>query len=1069
MNLLKTLFSAKKLAIFLLALVSMLVLVACNQPTGTPYGTIGDDTYLQLGDYKVTEKQLYDQLRTSSLNRLSTFIDEVVFADVVLNAASLSDSEINAYFEQEINTALFSDAIKAKDISNLLDSQIAQRILSFADSFVITNPGTDRTAFINFLDAVVADVIARVEAVDFDEDADFVYGYMNKTAYPTASSIIDALFDQYRVAVAKKIYAKGLLGNAVGEGLEGEINDEESSAYISEANAVTQYKNAIAGRYDTSALIIKFSSIKEHEIARYKYAIKSNARGDWYQLPNISLQSTIDILNAGSANPEWTESHQKAANILVSDLNMVQGSFTKVDYRTPEFATYYSKYTLYSSSDQSLILDDSADNNEVLAIFLQIYDDLNDTTFASDLANAVITREQLEAEFTYEYTDAILANATELRTSLYNMDSDALYDSGNGVDEDGNPYVKPYSRQVQTFGSVPYLVFLFNDERANDEDVLDETDLEKVVFADNANAQSIKADAYEALIKARFTAEYIQSKVTEKYEDIQIDIYDPLIREFYKNKNAYTGSTGFNGNDIVANVNGQDLTVDAYFEGLEETLGLSTALDLIFMQKLREQYVITPEKEEEFRKQFEEQYVNPFLAGQYESAGFPATLGLDNFLLLGFGAWARDGKSATKDAIDKVFVQTELRDLFSKDLTIHFEGNTEANNIYTKFAQLSKNLRDQQVSITASHLLISTDFDFDGKPDDPNDLPLAERDALEVLVKDLIVQINKRAKLSSTMEAGLQAVVTAYNAGTRYELSTVTLPANPTNEEIMDYINNYDREDVWVPYKKAGLQLQYQALGEISNQTNFPTNQGGLDADFYEYALELANFVKSEVNELVNGEEPTKEEMIDRANALLPLYAPASITTANTILSDGNSVIRSGFGWHLILATGYSHPESARLEAISTSEIAEYTSKISNPYSTSNKLVGYNNDSNDITWQQILIFIEESKEETGVVTLPTSVQTAITKYFSTIKSTTVYDSSYAQLEIAFQFIFDGDVELSNVAMNTKLQVLRQANFNQFFSYAYFEGIDGTGSTIYDRAYNAEYAASYGDFFTVLNG
>ncbi len=750
---------------------------------------------------------------------------------------------------------------------------------------------------------------------------------------------------------------------------------------------------------------------------------------------------------------------------------MVQGSFTTVDYRTSEFATYYAKYTLNSSTDQTLILDDSADNNEVLAVFLQIYDDLNDTTYAQDLANAVITRSQLEAAFTYKYTDAILANATELRTNLYNMDSDVLYDSGNGVDEDGNPYAKPYSRQVQTFESVPYLVFLFNDERANDEDVLDETDSEKVVFADNANAQAIKLEAYEALIEARFTAAYVQSKVTEKYEDVQVDIYDPLIREFYKNQNEYKGSTGFNGNDVVATVNGQDLTVDAYYESLEETLGLSTALDLIFMQKLREEYAseITDKDMEDFRKQFEDQYVNPFLAGQYESAGFPATLGLDNFLLLGFGAWARDGRSATADAIDKVFVQTELRDLFGNDLTVHFEDNTPTNNIYTKFAQLAKNLRDEQVSITASHLLISTDFDFDGKPDNPNDLDQAERDALEVLVSSLIVEINKRAKLSSTMEAGLQAVVTAYNAGTRYELTTVTLPANPTPEEIMDYINNYNREDVWVPYKKAGLQLQYQSLGEISNQTNFPTQQSGLDVDFYEYALQLANYVKAEVTEVVGGVEPTKEEMVARANALLPLYAPASITTANTILSDGNSVVRSGFGWHLILATGYTHPDSAKLEAISTSEIAEYTSKIENPYNTSAKLVGYNNDSNNLTWEQILIFIEESKEETGVVTLPTSVQTAITKYFSTIKSQSYYDSSYAQLEIAFLFIFDGNVVLQDSAMNTKLQVLRQANFNQFFNYAYFEGIDGTGSTIYDRAYNAEYAASYGDFFTVLHG
>ena len=52
---------------------------------------------------------------------------------------------------------------------------LAQRILSFVDSFIITNPGVDKNDLINFLDDVVADVIARGQAVDFDKDAPFVF------------------------------------------------------------------------------------------------------------------------------------------------------------------------------------------------------------------------------------------------------------------------------------------------------------------------------------------------------------------------------------------------------------------------------------------------------------------------------------------------------------------------------------------------------------------------------------------------------------------------------------------------------------------------------------------------------------------------------------------------------------------------------------------------------------------------------------------------------------------------------------------------------------------------------
>src|SRR5690606_15990030 len=240
----------------------------------------------------------------------------------------------------------------------------------------------------------------------------------------------------------------------------------------------------------------------------------------------------------------------------------------------------YSKYVLNSTDDADLLLNDLQADNKVLEVFLQIYDDLNDTTYAQDYISGTITRAELEEAFTYEYTSPILANATELRNQVYNMDSDVLYDDGNGQDEDGNAYAKPYSRQVQTIGGTPYLLFLFNDNRTDDDDVLDESNPDETVFADNPHAQSLKAEAYEALVKQRLTTAYINEKVNTKLNEATIDIYDPIIRELYKNQREYKGSTGFNGNDVLATVNGVDLTVDEYFNRLEKTLGLSTALDI---------------------------------------------------------------------------------------------------------------------------------------------------------------------------------------------------------------------------------------------------------------------------------------------------------------------------------------------------------------------------------------------------------------------------------------------------------------------------------------------------------
>ena len=166
MNILKTFLSAKKIAIFLLAFIFAVTLVACGEQSGTPYGSISaEKTYLKIGDYEVSQKRLYDQLRTSSVARLNSYIEELV-SDVDINAAG-EDFKIEAY-EQELSTALFSSSITPSTIGSMSSRTIAQSILSYADSFAITNL-SQPTLLVEFLEKVIDDVIARVNAVDFDE------------------------------------------------------------------------------------------------------------------------------------------------------------------------------------------------------------------------------------------------------------------------------------------------------------------------------------------------------------------------------------------------------------------------------------------------------------------------------------------------------------------------------------------------------------------------------------------------------------------------------------------------------------------------------------------------------------------------------------------------------------------------------------------------------------------------------------------------------------------------------------------------------------------------------------
>lgn len=1091
MNILKTFLSAKKIAIFLLAFIFAVTLVACGEQSGTPYGSISaEKTYLKIGDYEVSQKRLYDQLRTSSVARLNSYIEELVFSDVDINAAG-EDFKIEAY-EQELSTALFSSSITPSTIGSMSSRTIAQSILSYADSFAITNPGVNQTLLVEFLEKVIDDVIARVNAVDFDEKDDFRYGFFDKEAYPAYTSIIEALEKQYKLAVLKKVYAVTERGDYVNGEFTGDLANEDSSIYVKESDIVTYYQNNVAGRYDVTALIIPFTSVREHELARYKYAIKSNSRGEWFEIPNISKQSVIDEIKAG--NYLDTDPLGKAKKILTSPvgtsadsgLGYTLDNLKPIDYRSEEFATYYSKYTINSTVDKSL--DDSAENNLVLFYFLSIYDDLNGTNYApesldniNELAVGESRRTLIEEAFKLSYDSNIFKNNAELRSYVYGLDKESLYYSTkNEPNEDGVTFGRPYSRQVQTFNSVQYLVYLLDDNREADDDVLDESDPLEIVFAENDHAQEVRLEAIKKLVDSKLTASYISSKASDKIDNTEINIYDPIIRDIYANSYTYKGSYGFLNNDVLAKVGDKEITVDEFFERIEPTLGLSSALDLIFMDKLREMYKdeINDAKMAEFREQFENQYVNPFLANSYETAGFPASIGLEKFLLLGFGAWARDGKSSTYDAIDKIYVQTELRKLFEEDLTKHFPNNTADNNIYKKLAELANKQTVNEIGVTVSHLLIHVDFNNDGSPDKPTDALIAEQnfkgistlEDFEKEVQKLVNIIVNRVKSSQNkIDSTLSTLANNYTSSSRYTETPNDFPQFADEQEILDYIATltpeqvlefirvYNKNDEFVPFKRLGIKVKYESLGEITNQRNFPSNttSSSLDEKFLDYALKLGSYLKDMI----------EENNIDNKNEVLPVFAPL------LTIADGEDVAfsleksRTAFGWHLILVTDVTLNVSA--EVLDNAEEGKYDSKIENPYAEGQFLTALN-DSKYLSWEQILIHIEESKTEEGVVTLPTDVKTAISKYFTPVQ--TAYNSSYSQLEIAFRLVFGDNVQITNDAtLNERLQILRNANFNQFFGYSYFDGYTGNGSTIYDRAFNHEYAAVYGDWFDILNG
>ena len=253
-------------------------------------------------------------------------------------------------------------------------------------------------------------------------------------------------------------------------------------------------------------------------------------------------------------------------------------------------------------------------------------------------------------------------------------------------------------------------------------------------------------------------------------------------------------------------------------------------------------------------------------------------------------------------------------------------------------------------------------MDEDDQPDDPAEyletLTVVEQDELKALVLELMQVVYDKTTTYSSFSTGLKAIVDEYQAAGRIAPASCNVP--PLDET---------PECRWAKYKAAGLNLLFQGLDPVTNNTNGLGATSKLDDAF----LERAIFVYDEV----------KAEYYDVDNKFPSQYLDVRP-------SDYASMLETAFGWHLILATGGQTYTSAEftveddVKAESTDEFhiyehIEYEDENGEAY----YLDAYS-DSHQISANQIRIYLNEVDSEYGIQNLPTKVSNAISAYFAQI-------------------------------------------------------------------------------------
>mgnify|MGYP003331461337 FL=1 len=270
--------------IFILGLT--FTLIACGNQNSVPYGNVSDDAYVTYGDIVVTEKELYDKLRFQSADLLSTMIDEVVFEEAMNEVSQLISNDdvfFNEFLDETINNAIFQNT-DLDALNNLLESneeRLLRSIEQYVDSLYLIDPAVDRDA----LYQAIVNMSPMFE------------GYKS----------IPELLDRYLLRVGQRYYAYNQL-------LE-DVEDAESTQFVEESDVVAYYKSNEEGRYDVEVLIVRFINLNEANATLYEVGLKSDARGNWYQVPDVRI---VDPNDPGYVDLDDTssEGYQHVVDIL---------------------------------------------------------------------------------------------------------------------------------------------------------------------------------------------------------------------------------------------------------------------------------------------------------------------------------------------------------------------------------------------------------------------------------------------------------------------------------------------------------------------------------------------------------------------------------------------------------------------------------------------------------------------------------------------------------------------------------------------------------------------------------
>ena len=982
----------------MMAIVLLVSLSACTT-AGKPTGQLKvDDEYATAGNFKITNGELWNELRWSAKDILDQKIVEVILEDyikeievVVEKTWTTLTDEDKKYLPEDVTETSYEE----------LTSTYTQRLIDYviADIYNFDYKSTD------YYDAI-EDVDYYDEKSLIEQYADAIYSTYDvaqiegKTIAELCTSKTDTDYltlakqfkDLYFTSYAKELLAYDNLEEDIKEAWEDrDTEDEDDLGYFTKNQFTTAYKNHYANQGDLNLILINFASDNEYKSTLRSFGLKVYKQNLVYIPKPEDVTTYADYCKyyddlSMTTDGAYLNIEESYGEVVILELyiqmyNYLYGGYRDMLY-TDAYASKFNDIDL-TSITESII----AKYRDTITT-----DEARKAEYDSIVATLVNNKDVYDFNtiYTREYIDNL---ASSFATYLY----ETLCLPFAELDDDTDS--KCYSTELKTYSSRNWIAFKISQE-ADEYDVYKKGITNDELYENIAANEELVAKLEVFLKQDAVTSSKITSALNDEVLEASVKIYDEALEISYAAENTdYSKTYGkapnsnvmatITYNDKTWNLNIVEDTTDekavsgGVFTTLEREFGTTTAVDLLSRKivKSTKAYADTKENIEDYYEQVE--YVlAAFSNNSFGTSGYPSTLGKYNFMMLYFHTASVD---------DIVNDQYRISEATAKLLT-----NYNSDTLLSFFKEYADSIYDNYFSISGKRLVVYIDADDNGEYDDVTEWTDTQKALAQELIFDIL---NKVSSLNDAHSTALSNIVSEINGSARAKFEDN--PIAPENE--------------WAKYRKVGLNV---ALEEVT-ATNDTT-----DTDF---AL--------------------KQRLYDIYNS--PKYSINDTAPTEYLedLENNSDILVTEDGYNLLLITSAKFKTSAEFSEeddalglykdIDVYYNEEYVT-VSNVY----------NDAEKLTLDQIRLYVLEYVSAGTNYLSPSAISSATSNFLTPVLSR--YTSTETQRDIILHFIqtyTNSEIKFTSEHNNERLETLIEINRDSADGYISIYFAEDTTNTL----------------------